>query len=1130
MATKNIGGSIILEGASKYNSDLKQIKSNLTELRSEMKLANAENQSAMNTTEALSQKSEILGKQIEQAGKKVEIYGKMYDQAAQNQKRAGDAIQTYSRQLNDAKAKLEQMKASGTATDEELKQQQAIVNELNGKLGAAQMAYDRASAEMTKFQTAGNNAKAEVANLNSELQQNDAYLDEAKASADGCATSIDQFGKKVEGAGGELQSTADAVEMLASSEAFSMIAEGSKKVAEALMECVEAADKWETSMAKVQSIAQVNDETLTSMGEDMRSLAMEYGIGANEIAEATYQAISASVDAGDAIGFVGDAVKLAKGGFTDITSSVDVLTTVTNAYGKEANSTQHIMDALIQTQNLGKTTVNELGQSLGMIIPTAAAYNVSLDNVAAAYVQLTKQGVNTANATTYLNGMMTELADGGSDVAQILVEKTGKSFGQLMKDGMSLGDVIEILGNTVDGDSEKFANLWSNVRAGRGAVTIFNASASEFNASMQKIENSIGSADAAFSTMSDTAEMTDARLNAAIENMKITIGEALQPAIDGLKEAGIEMLEPVTNFIKENPALLAALTGAVVGITGVATATTACAAAVAILKAAFGDLSGALSVLGTAAAIGGIVGLTLASEDATAKYDEFTNSIKKSQATREADRASMELSAATVKKLTAELKSYQERVTNNIASDDLSAQEKARMAQVAAELNSIIGEGTYVIDENTGALDENSQANLNNADALLARYEAQAAEEELKEIAKELYEAEKNLTEIEKLRGEALEAKTAAQKEYDAAAESSLGVQEYQRQALVDTAEAFENLDDQMTDAQGNVSELQEEFDSVTEVFNENTEAANSNAEAQNGLQEEVTGLTAAEEEAAKKIEDANKALRESVKNTVETVNPLFDDLATTTEVDLKKVAENLKANAEAAKEFADTLNNATSSAKYGTDEAYTEIVNTLAEQGPEATALLQEFAAGAQEGSENYKNAIEGMKSYIDGENSVASAISNLTTEISANMSSANSELTSATDEMASTLENSRDLNVRTMEMERDQLKTATDDTMTGMKNAITSGAPKLQSEMQKAMNDTVSAAKTVLGESGGRSQVFYNMGASMMTSLASGISSKGSAVSQAMQSALQNAIDSLDLSGFTAKINKALGAAMSK
>ena len=1130
MATKNIGGSITLEGASKYNSDLKQIKSNLTELRSEMKLANAENQTAMNTTEALTQKNEILGKQIEQAGKKVEIYGKMYEQASQAQKKAGESVQTYSEQLNDAKAKLEQMKASGTATDEELKAQQAIINELNGKLGVAQSAYDRASAEMVKFQTAGNNAKAEVANLNAELQQNDAYLDEAKTSADGCATSIDQFGKKVEDAGSGLDKTSEALELLASSEAFSMIAEGSKKVAEALLECVEAADKWETSMAKVQSIAQVNDESLAKMGEDMRALAMEYGIGANEIAEATYQAISASVDAGDAVSFVGDAVKLAKGGFTDITTAVDALTTVTNAYGAEANSTAHIMDALIQTQNLGKTTVNELAQSLGMIIPTASAYGVNLDNVAAAYVQLTKQGINTANATTYLNGMMTELADGSSDVAQILVEKTGKSFGQLMKSGMSLGEVIEILGNSVDGDSEKFANLWGNVRAGRGAVTIFNASAAEFNAAMKKIEDSTGSADAAFSTMSDTAEMTDARLNAAIENMKITIGEALQPAVDGLKEAGIEMLEPVTEFIKENPELLAALTGAVVGITGVATATTACAAAVAILKAAFGDLSGALAVLGTAAAVGGIVGLTLASQDATEKYNEFTNSVKKSQATREADRASMELSAATVKKLTAELKGYQERVTNGIKTDDLSAQEKARMYQIIAELNSILGEGTYVLEGNTDALDENSKANLENADALLARYEAQAAEEELKEIAKELYEAEKNLTEIEKLHEEALESKTAAQKAYDEAAESSLGVQESQRQALVDTKDAYENLDGQLADAQKTVADLQNEFDSVTEIFNENTEAANANADAQGELTEEVAGLSAAEEQAAKDIADANKALQDSVKQTVENVNPLFDELATKSETSLKQVSENLQNNAKAAQEFADSLNGATSNAAYGTDQAYTEIVNTLAEQGPEATQLLKDFAAGAEEGSETYKAAIEGMREYIDGESSVASAVDNLTTSLSTSMSNANTELETGTTQMNSTLEASKDLNVRTLEMERDSMKTTMSDTMTGMKDAVSSGAPQIQSEMQIAMTKTVDSAKTVIGESGGRSQVFYTIGSNMMTSLASGISAKGSTVSKAMQTALQNAIDNLDLSGFIAKVDAALGKAMTK
>ena len=695
---------------------------------------------------------------------------------------------------------------------------------------------------------------------------------------------------------------------------------------------------------------------------------------------------------------------------------------------------------------------------------------------------------------------------------------------------MSLGEVIEILGNSVDGDSEKFANLWGNVRAGRGAVTIFNASAAEFNASMKKIEEATGSADAAFETMSDTAEMTDARLNAAIENMKITIGEALQPAVDGLKEAGIEMLEPVTEFIRQNPELLAALTGAVVGITGVATATTACAAAVAILKAAFGDLSGALAVLGTAAAVGGIVGLTLASQDATEKYNEFTNSVKKSQAVRESDRASMELSAATVKKLTAELKGYQERVTNNIKTDDLSSQEKARQAAVIAELNSILGEGTYVLEGNTDALDENSKANLENADALLARYEAEAAEEELKEIAKELYEAEKNLAEIEELRSGALDAMTAAQKDYDTAAESSLGIQESQRQALVDTKEAYENLDGQLSDAQENVKNLQDEFNSVTEIFNENTELANANADAQGELTEQVEGLSKAEEDAARDIEDANKALRDSVKNTVENVNPLFDELATKSETSLKQVSENLQNNAKAAQEFADSLNGATSNAAYGTDQAYTEIVNTLAEQGPEATQLLKDFAAGAEEGSETYKAAIEGMREYIDGESSVATAVDNLTTSLSTSMSNANTELETGTTQMNTTLEAGKDLNVRTLEMEKNELSTGMKDTMTGMKDAVNSGAPLVQSEMQIAMSNTVMSAKTVLGESGERSTVFYKLGSNTMSSFASGVKAKSSEVAKAMQEVLQNAIDNLDVSGLAKRIDQVLGDKMRK
>ena len=46
---------------------------------------------------------------------------------------------------------------------------------------------------------------------------------------------------------------------------------------------------------------------------------------------------------------------------------MDVLTTILNAYGMEASEVTNVSDMLIQTQNLGKTTVAELSSSMGKV-------------------------------------------------------------------------------------------------------------------------------------------------------------------------------------------------------------------------------------------------------------------------------------------------------------------------------------------------------------------------------------------------------------------------------------------------------------------------------------------------------------------------------------------------------------------------------------------------------------------------------------------------------------------------------------------------------------------------------------------------------------------------------------------
>lgn len=297
-----------------------------------------------------------------------------------------------------------------------------------------------------------------------------------------------------------------------------------------------AAD-YEDSVAKVYTIMDKQAMSTGKMSKSILDLSTATGKSATELADASYQALSASVETSKVGGFVERSAKLAKAGFTETATSVDTLTTIVNAYGYSADDAAMISDKLVQTQNKGKTTVDELASSIGSIIPTASAYNVSLDNLLSGYVLLTKQGIDTANATTALNGMFTELADSGSQVAQVLRSRTGKTFGQLMQDGQTLGSVIQALSDSVGGNSEAFANLWGNVRASRGALAIANAGAQEFETAMQDMAGSAGLVDSALEDLATPAAKARTAFN-ALKNTGIELGEELlgaaTPAIDDL--------------------------------------------------------------------------------------------------------------------------------------------------------------------------------------------------------------------------------------------------------------------------------------------------------------------------------------------------------------------------------------------------------------------------------------------------------------------------------------------------------------------------------------------------------------------------------------------------------------------
>lgn len=309
---------------------------------------------------------------------------------------------------------------------------------------------------------------------------------------------------------------------------------------------------FESAMAKVGTIADTTKVPLESLSSQVLQVSGDMHIGANEIAEAAYQAISAGQDTGNAVAFAGQASMLATAGFTSSASAVDILTTALNAYGKGADEAGHVSDVLLTTQNLGKTSVDELAGSMGLVIPLAAAYNVSMENLSSGLAIMTANGIATAEASTYTKSMLNELGDTGSSVGKILKQQTGKSFAELNADGKSLGDVLQVLYDSVGGNATEFAGLWSSVEAGTGALSLASSGADKFNGVLQQMQADSGATQTAYDTMTDTMAY---KLDGVKTNAQ-NLGTALFDAVSGRLGEGVALaggyLQTLSESVQQN--------------------------------------------------------------------------------------------------------------------------------------------------------------------------------------------------------------------------------------------------------------------------------------------------------------------------------------------------------------------------------------------------------------------------------------------------------------------------------------------------------------------------------------------------------------------------------------------------
>ena len=432
---------------------------------------------------------------------------------AQKQNYLKDAIEATKEKLEQEKLALQQMK-DNNATGEVTEEQKALEREII----ETEKSLESLEGEMKNFGAVG------------------------KQQAESVAQSMAQVGEKVQAAGQKVSAVGDA-----------LTASVSAPIAAAGVGALKASLSYEDALAKLSTIADTSQVPMEELSNQILELSKASGISADTLANNVYDAISAGQQTADAVNFVSKATALARSGFTSTDAALDILTTSLNAYGLAAEDVTRVSDVLINTQNLGKTTVDQLASSMGKVIPTAKANGVAIEDLAGVYAVMTANGIATAETTTYFNSMLNELGKSGSTAANAFAAGTEhiKEGGLTMKEAMDMGweltDVLSILDEQAAESGTTISNMFGSAEAGKAAAVLWDNGA-KLNDAVEAMGQSAGATETAYGKLNTTSFEIEKTIN----ELKVTlleIGDVLKAELMPVFEKVVKKIKELTGYI-----------------------------------------------------------------------------------------------------------------------------------------------------------------------------------------------------------------------------------------------------------------------------------------------------------------------------------------------------------------------------------------------------------------------------------------------------------------------------------------------------------------------------------------------------------------------------------------------------
>lgn len=907
MASKKIGAVIALDGEREFTQGVKNAQTAISNLKAESNKLKEESKGQANTLETLQKKHNLLAQSVEAHKNKeaairagLKNSGKAYDEY-------GKKLEILKAARNDEQKKLEALKKEYGDSSKEVQKQQKVVEQLNKSIEGSELNYQKACARIGNWEAKLKNAESATLKENKALQENEKYLEEAKKSTNGCASSIDEFGRRTKEA---VKTTSGWGEKLGAGLATAVATKGmdiavagvkklGQEAKEAAKYVVESGSSFEAAMSEVEAISGASGESLDALTEKAKELGSSTKFSATEAAEALKYMSLAGWSTADMLSGIDGIMSLAAASGMELAAASDMVTDYLSAFGMQASESAKMADMLAFAQAHSNTSAQQLGEAYGNCAANLHTAGQDIETVTAMLEAMANQGLKGSEAGTALNSIMSQIT-------------------QKMKNGkIAIGDVL-VQVQDANGDFRDLTDIVKDVDkavGGMGTAQKSAALAGTFN------RTALAGLNYVLAEGIDKVEGYEWALRdseGAAKDMAATMQDNLKGAVTAMKSAeeglGIVLYEKVSGPLTKGVEIATSLLN---GLTDALTEEKS------IVESCIDDI-----------------------EASNERVSELIHNSQNVMADASGDVSQMEV----YKNSLLELNSVTEKT----------AYQKYKIKSIVSELAVSIPELAAAFNEETGSINLTDKAIRDLFDSKEAYLFQQAALEAETAASNALFEAELNVAIATGAAQDAQEAYNDALKKNQEGADYLAGGYGDYYKELMECSSVLDDANKALKESKDLQEEARTEYDSMVEAVDEASKSASKYAGVIAGIPETSEGAADATEEladdavnASVEISEAFLDMSESIANSVEGSISMLDKFNGGAEVSAEKIQENLQSQIDGIETWSENMQTLAESAGEGMTQ---EFYDYLAEMGPESANLVQTLVEALESKDGSFK------------------------------------------------------------------------------------------------------------------------------------------------------------------------------